>query len=194
MKNWRDISYLEFGTRRQQAALRTLQELSILERLKHFDPVLVSTVNLNIDIPESDLDIICEVRDAAAFTACCQQYFAGFSEFTSRESHFENFLAVVVSFQTELFEIEIFGAPIPVEQQPAYRHLVTFHRVLEICGEPLRIVVQKLKEAGLKTEPAFAEIFGLAGNPYEEVYSLDNMDEGALVQSFKEYTRDLLVE
>ena len=65
--NWRDISYLQQGTIRQQQAYRALVSLGIFEALAGFDPVLVGTIPIDLDLPESDLDIICEVNDLDDF-------------------------------------------------------------------------------------------------------------------------------
>ena len=46
---------------RKRAAHAVLGELRIFEILAEFKPVLVGTVPLGIDLPASDLDIVCEV-------------------------------------------------------------------------------------------------------------------------------------
>ena len=46
------------------------------------------------------------------------------------------------------------------------------HRVLLAKGEEFRQEVINLKRQGWKTEPAFAKLLGLNGNPYEELLKL----------------------
>jgi hypothetical protein len=82
-----------------------------------------------------------------------------------------------VSFFTNSFEIEIFGQPVPTEQQNAYRHLVQINRVLVVGGEVVRQALRTLKVGGMKTEPALAQLLNLEGDPYQAVLALEEMDD-----------------
>ncbi|PBJ11916.1 hypothetical protein BSF42_26490 [Flavobacterium sp. ACN6] len=42
-------------------------------------------------------------------------------------------------------------------------------KILHLKGENFRLEVVKLKEKGIKTEPAFCMLLGLTGNVYEEL-------------------------
>lgn len=176
IRNWRDISYLEYGTPRQRAAFDCLHELRILNILREFDPIVVSTVCLDIDTPTSDIDIICEVYDSTAFEALLRQYFAALRGFTLRRSESAG-AAVVCQFFTESFEIEVFGQPVPTEQQNAYRHLVQIDRVLVLGGDVIRQALRTLKLGGAKTEPALAQLLNLEGDPYQAVLALEGVDD-----------------
>jgi hypothetical protein len=57
--DWKDVTYLLHGTVTQRAAYAALAALQVFSLLQDFDPVLVGTIPLNIDIPGSDLDIVC---------------------------------------------------------------------------------------------------------------------------------------
>ena len=61
--NWHDIAYLQSGNERQNNAYSALNKLKILKILREYNPTLVGTIPIEIDISESDLDIICEVYD-----------------------------------------------------------------------------------------------------------------------------------
>ncbi|MCH5690657.1 DUF4269 domain-containing protein [Niabella sp. W65] len=74
---------------------------------------------------------------------------------------------VVVNFFADGFEIEIFAQNIPTRQQMAYRHLVIEHELLNQYGEVFRQQVVALKKQGYKTEPAFARLLKLEGDPYQ---------------------------
>lgn len=65
--NFDNIEYLQRGNNRQQQAYSTLMSNFILEKLKYFDPILVGTIPINIDIEGSDLDIICCFSDKQEF-------------------------------------------------------------------------------------------------------------------------------
>jgi hypothetical protein len=48
-----------YGTATQRATYCTLEALRVFDLLQAFDPVLTGTIPLAIDIPGSDLDIVC---------------------------------------------------------------------------------------------------------------------------------------
>lgn len=62
MINFLDISYLKTGTERQRKAYQVLTERAILENLAQYNPILTGTIPINIDIENSDLDIIVTPR------------------------------------------------------------------------------------------------------------------------------------
>lgn len=47
------------------------------------------------------------------------------------------------------------------------------YKILEQQGEEFRKEILELKERGYKTEPAFALLLGLQGNPYEALLQLE---------------------
>jgi len=180
---WRDISYLEHGTPRQRLAYSCLTGLKILDALKQFDPILVSTVCLDIDTPASDLDIICEAHDPELFHAIVAKYFGTYSRFNVRRSESDP-SAVVCQFFTDDFEVEIFAHNVPTEQQNAYRHLIQINRVVTLGGAAVREAVRNLKLAGIKTEPAIARILALEGDPYKAVLDLEHRSDGDIINRF----------
>lgn len=180
--NWRDISYLEKGTPRQRSAHSDIRALRILESLAEFDPVLVSTVNVDIDIDSSDLDIICEARDPVAFQAKIVGLFGESQGFRSKLGQD----AAVASFFHGEWEYEIFAQAIPVEEQRAFRHLEQIHRIVTRGGARWRDAIRFLKERGLKTEPAVAHALRLWGDPYEAVLALRGFSDEALDAMLRE--------
>jgi len=176
--DWRDISYLSSGTIRQRSAYSNLLRLGILESLGEYDPVLVSTVNIDIEIDSSDLDIICQANDLVAFERVVQGLFGGMSGFfITRLGKLE---ASVASFRFEEWEYEVFGQAIPVHQQNAFRHLEQTHRIIARGGSHWRDEIRSLKRSGMKTEPAVAHCLGLPGDPYRAVLSLEELSDEAL--------------
>lgn len=85
-KDWRDISYLQGGTKRQRSAYASLRESRVLEIFRDYDPVLVSTVCVDLDTPSSDLDVICEARDLEAFSILLSSTFGTFRRFSLHRS------------------------------------------------------------------------------------------------------------
>lgn len=176
IRNWRDISYLEHGTARQREAFDCLHVLGVLNVLREFDPIVVSTVCLDIDTPASDIDIICEVHDSSSFKALLERHFSQLRGFTIRSTQ-SAADGIVCQFFTDDFEIEIFGQAVPTEQQNAYRHLVQINRVLVVGGDVVRQALRTLKLGGMKTEPALTQLLNLEGDPYQAVLALEGVDD-----------------
>ena len=178
-RDWRDISYLTVGNPRQRRAHEGLCKLGILHALADFDPVLASTVNIDIDIESSDLDIICEAVDLQAFEARLRELYGAMRGFVCdrvpRDPE-----AVVASFWFEGWEYEVFGQALPVDQQNAYKHLTQTSRVIARGGERWREAIRGLKRRGLKTEPAVAYCLRLEGDPYIAVLALEGISDDAL--------------
>lgn len=184
---WTDISYLLRGTQRQQDAYRALQTLDLFAVLRDYSPVLVGTIPLDIELEQSDLDIICEVYGQPSFQYCVTRAFGQQPHFQVRSARKDNLPSVTASFTAEGFPIEIFGQPRPVMKQTAYRHMVVEARLLAIGGEEARRKIRELKRAGLKTEPAFARCFHLQGDPYQTLLDLARCGDEELASTISRY-------
>lgn len=169
MINFKNISYLKTGNLKQQAAFHILTKHQVLENLAEFDPILVGTIPINIDIENSDLDIVCYWKNKSDFIARIKYLFEKENRFSIREIVIDNQESVVANFFIEAFEIEIFGQNIPTELQNGYRHMVIEDQILLSRDENFRLEIIKLKESGIKTEPAFGLLLGLNGNVYQEL-------------------------
>ena len=171
--NFKNIKYLLNGNYRQQQAYFTLSENSILSQLKHYDPILVGTIPINIAIETSDLDIICCFEDKQEFKNSITESFSNEKNFKIREYQNLDTSAIVSNFYVGDFEIELFGQQIPTTNQMAYRHLIVEHKLLLQHGEIFRQLIIELKKQGCKTEPAFAIALGLKGDPYMELLKFE---------------------
>lgn len=183
--DWRDIDYLATGTDVQRRAHQTLTQLGILTELAPYDATLVSTVCNDIDIPGSDLDIICYTVEPLRFIQHVSQRYGSMRGFTVTH-HPEPRSAVVIQFFTDDFEIEIFAQNIPVSEQNALRHMLQTNRVLKIGGSLWRGAIRSLKLRGVKTEPAVAQLLDLPGDPYQAVLALETLSEEALTTRIRE--------
>lgn len=161
-----DLAYLRAGTDKQQRAYRALTENAVLEKLDAYTPLLAGTIPLAIDIDTSDLDILCYWTDKHRFIDTLIHHFSDELQFMLQEKVMGDRETVLASFTLDGFQIEIFSQNRPVKEQEAYRHLVVEHEVLTAYGEDFRKAVITLKKAGVKTEPAFAQVLGLQGDPY----------------------------
>jgi hypothetical protein len=127
---------------------------------------LVGTVPLGINIDTSDLDIICEVKDIAEFGRHCHAHFGDYQGFTMTRRVVEEIERMRVNFMIENWPIELFGQNKPTTEQYGYVHMIIEHRLLTLYGEKFKEQIIQLKSTGLKTEPAFAKLLRLEGDPY----------------------------
>jgi hypothetical protein len=169
MMNFSTIDYLKNGTPKQIQAFEVLTRNKVLTNLAEFDPILVGTIPINIDIENSDLDIICYWKNKTEFIDKLNSVFGDKSEFKIRERLINNQESVIANFKIDDFEIEIFGQNIPTKNQNGYRHMIIEHEILQSKGENFRLEVIKLKQNGHKTEPAFGILLGFKNDPYREL-------------------------
>ena len=166
------LEYLKNGNPRQRLAYEELLSHHVFSKLRKFHPILTGTIPIEIDLPQSDLDIICHCEDHGAFAESLESAFHNEEGFLLQTKCINDELTTIANFRLKHFEIEIFGQNIPTEEQNAYRHMRVEHYFLKKKGSDFREQIIKLKENGLKTEPAFAKLLGLQGNPYEEMLKL----------------------
>ncbi|WP_299985331.1 DUF4269 domain-containing protein [uncultured Pontibacter sp.] len=173
VKDFTNLDYLQHGNMRQQAAYWLLTRYEVMEKLAPFHPLLAGTIPLEIDIAQSDLDIVCCWADKSVFIETVNRQFDTFPSFVIKEKIVGKHLSVVANFRLGSFEIELFGQELPSQRQAAYRHMLIENRLLLQYGEAFRQKVVQLKRQGYKTEPAFAKLLGLKGDPYETLLLLE---------------------
>lgn len=172
MINFKNILYLKSGTARQKEAYKVLLELNIFELLKNYTPILVGTIPINIDVDSSDLDIVCQSENHEEFINIVREEYGELSEFEVKEiALYKNIKTTIITFEYKTFPIEIFVQNKLPEAQDSYLHMLIEHQVLLEEKEAFRLQIVALKEQGVKTEPAFAKLLNLGGNPYEELLS-----------------------
>ncbi|MEM9543108.1 MAG: DUF4269 domain-containing protein [Cyanobacteria bacterium P01_E01_bin.42] len=180
-RDWKDFSYLLQGTPRQKAAYPVLE--AILPKLSAFDPVLTGTIPLDIDVTDSDLDIVCHTPDRELFKRVLTENFGHFHDFTLTQFVVDELQTTIVRFKWDNFALEIFGQSRPVTQQKAFRHMIVEAKLLEFGGEEIRQQIRQLKQTGIKTEPAFAIAFNLTGDPYQTLLQLSDLSPEELHQA-----------
>ena len=171
--NFKSIAYLQKGTPIQRQLYEVLLTHGIMTRLQEFTPVLVGTFPLDISIENSDVDIACFCETIEGIQAVVQRNFSRWTSFSDAVFDLRGQLSYVANFQVDGWEIELFAQTIPVDQQYGYRHLLIEHALLVKNGQMFKEKVVELKRQGLKTEPAFAQLLGLTGDPYEELLTCD---------------------
>lgn len=145
--------------------------------LRDLNAYVFGTPPLDIDIPMSDIHIACTAEDLSYFCHYSYQNCGKLNGYRCHDSTAQNLPAVIVQFHALGWDIELFCQTIPTEQQWGVRHFRVEQRLLDL--EPrLRIAVQQLKHRGIKTEPAFAQILGLEGDPYIALLELEQICDG----------------
>lgn len=140
--------------------------------LAPFQPTLVGTYPLGLQVEGSDFDILCTCAELDGFERTLR---ALLSALGVAQPRFERLAlpAVVAAFELGGVAIEIFAQPLPIDAQSGFRHLVIEGELLALGGAALHARIHHLKRRGLKTEPAFAHALGLAGDPYAALRALE---------------------
>lgn len=181
--NWRRLDYLAHGNPRQRSA-HALLTAGVWDELaaQCADMALVSTLAIGLDRPGSDLDILCQHTDPAAFAATFAEQGWQASDkgdniwllertFACLDQHFAN----SGSDKSEAsWPLELYVTPAPIETLNGWRHLTLMATLLERFGDAFYREVLRLRlEEGLKGEAAMCRLLGLAGDPYAALLMLE---------------------
>jgi hypothetical protein len=151
----------------------------VLERLAAFGARVAGTPPLGLDMPGSDIDVLCCAPDSHAFAAALWAAFGDAPGFTL--THWRDpSRPVVAAFDAASWRIEVYGEASPVERQPGWRHFAVERRLLALGGLRFRSTVLGLRRRGQKTEPAVAAALGLLGDPYLALLELGDRSDADL--------------
>lgn len=162
----------------------------LIRLLDRFRPVLAGTFPLGLQVGGSDIDILCEVPNLESFEAFAVDNPAWFGEATIRRATHLTPEACVIHLELSGFDVELFGQPLSVFRQSAFRHMVIEGRLLAMGGDRLANRVRSLKANGMKTEPAFADVLGLRGDPYVALLELESVSNASLARLLAPLMRD----
>lgn len=177
---WITIEYLMFGSLRQRAAHNALTSAGVMQQLAPWCPVLAGTIPLGIDLPESDLDILCEVWAFEPFLLRLREAFSHLPGFGVERGEANGLPVMVAQFTAGSFPVEVFAQPRPVTEQHGFRHMLVESRLLQLAGPEATGHIRAIKAEGMKTEPAFARYFGLPGDPYQALLDLYEAEDEEL--------------
>ncbi|MEH8174778.1 DUF4269 domain-containing protein [Aeromonas veronii] len=177
--NWRRLDYLAHGNPRQRSA-HALLTAGVWDELaaQCADMALVSTLAIGLDRPGSDLDILCQHPDPAAFAATLEAQ----GWLASAKSDNIWLLERVFPYATDSdcdksegsWPLELYVTPAPIETLNGWRHLTLMAALLERFGDAFYREVLRLRlEEGLKGEAAMCRLLGLAGDPYTALLTLE---------------------
>ena len=170
-----NINYLNYGNDRQKLLYEEITKLRLIESFSIFNPIIVGTIPIEIDIPSSDVDIIIDLSKGDILI-----YFKEFAK------NFRNFIleikinkisenSFIAQFQTENFKFEIFGEFKETSKQFGFVHMVIENEILNLLGQDFKNSIKKLKYKGFKTELAFCVLLNINEDPYGFLYNLKNL-------------------
>lgn len=138
----------------------------VWQALARFHPVMAGSIPLGLDTEATDVDVLVEAGNLKAFRQQCTYTWGGRPGFSLAEREWQGSPAVICRFPADSRLCEVFAQPRPVAEQQGFRHLIAEWRLLTAGGEALYHAVRAARMRGLKTEPAFAEVLRLEGDPY----------------------------
>ncbi|WP_367899340.1 DUF4269 domain-containing protein [Leptospira sp. WS58.C1] len=140
-----------------------LKDHHILQTLSEFSPEFVGSIPIGVDLPDSDIDIICELKPSLLKVL---ESFSSYPNFQLSERVLANVPSLICRFRLGSEKVEIVAQRFPPKKQIAYLHMIIEEKILKEKGETFRLSVMEKKKAGKSTEAAFAELLGLEGDPY----------------------------
>lgn len=158
-----------------------LEELGLPHTLADFDARVVGTPPLGLDVAESDIDLICHAGDPDAFVRVVQSLFGSETGFTiSRRGG--PLHPIVVNFWRSGWPVELYAIDQPTCLQPGWLHFDVERRLLRLGDAAFERRVRERRASGEKTEPAFAHVLRLEGDPYLALIELSRQDDDRLAE------------
>ncbi|WDO04001.1 DUF4269 domain-containing protein [Aeromonas allosaccharophila] len=194
--NWRRLDYLAHGNGRQRSA-HALLTAGVWDALaaQCADMALVSTLAIGLDRPGSDLDILCQHPNPAAFAATFAdqgwQASAKGENVWLLERVFPCAADSGCDNRIASWPLELYVTPAPIETLNGWRHLTLMAALLQHFGDAFYREVLRLRlEEGVKGEAAMCRLLGLAGDPYAALLTLEGRNLAEL--SWQPPSRDHL--
>lgn len=156
------------GNQKQRKAFEAIDRLGILREFSSYTPLLCGTIPLDIDHEQSDLDMVLEAENLEELANQLKETYSQFESFTQKRIVARGREVLVTNFFYEGFEFELFAQNQVAHEQYGYLHMVIEYRILQVRPE-WKDTIKELKQQGTKTEPAFCEMLGLDGDPYEKL-------------------------
>ena len=157
-----------------------IDDLSLMEKLAPYDPVIIGTPPLGIDGPDSDIDIACSTDSLEEFAKTVSELLSDGDRVTVKNVTKLSEPAVTVSLRAQGWDIEVFAHNLPTAEQWGVRHFRIEQRLLDLHGR-VRNRIKSLRTQGMKTEPAFAALLGLPGDdPYAALLLLEHESDAQL--------------
>lgn len=162
-----------------------LRDSRVLEQLKDLRPLVTGTFPLGIAHAESDLDIVLECPDLDVAAKRVQGLFQHEKNFRIERRAVQGIDTLLATFEFGGVALELFGQPAPSTGQRAFRHFLVEERLLKFGGEEFASRIRRARASGTKTEPAFAEVLRLEGDPFERLLEIQRWGTPELRSLFR---------
>lgn len=164
---------------KNKSVYSAIKSSQILKKFKKYNPLITGTFPLGIDINNSDLDFMMSCLDFNNLKNEVEQNYPN----AKIEILTDNDESIFFSeFKFNDLRFEIFAQKKPSTEQRAYKHYLVEEQLLKLGGERLKQKIIKLKNAGLKTEPAFCNALNIKGDPYLKMLDLQLHTEDKLIK------------
>lgn len=161
----------------------------VMELLKQYQPEVVSTILVGLDIDGSDIDIVCSYNSPAErdnYVSTVKSKLSAQRDFILKVK--ENY--VKTEFLLDGFHFDIYASAQPVIEQNAWRHFKVMERLVKTGGKPFQDIIRRKKQQGLKSEPAIASFLELSGDdPYQAVLSLEQWSDDQMEKEVNKFLR-----
>lgn len=157
-----------------------IENLGVLKSLKEFKPLIAGTYPLGIQNSTSDVDVLVCSHNLILLRDKVVNQFQHHKNFKISEVSVGGEPTFFSSFEFDGIAFEIFAQNIESVRQRGYLHFLIEERLLMLGGDSLKNKIIEQRKHGYKTEPAFAKVLNLHGDPYMELLTLQTMDEEQL--------------
>lgn len=132
------------------------------------------------------MDIVCQVRDFQFFQDLLMKHYGHHTAYKSVKKQDIKASVLVINFIFNDFEIELYVTAQPTESLHGYRHMIIEDRILKLLGQDFKNHIVQLKKQGFKTEPAFAKMLGIGGDPYIGLLEFGNLSDAEIIKSYSD--------
>lgn len=157
-----------------------LKDINIFSEFKGFSPLISGTFPLDIQIENSDIDILMQTGDLPDLQNLLQVKYGHYKHYHSTIVKNPNGKALVVDFEYAGFVFEIYAEDKPTVIQNSNLHFILEERILKLANAEFRNKILELKKSGIKTEPAFAQILKIPGDSYAGMIELHRKSESEI--------------
>lgn len=162
-----------------------IQRSGLLADFHEFEPLIAGTFPIALDVAGSDVDVMMSGIHWERIGRMLNERLASRADFQLRSMIRDGRETVIARFREGDVPFEIFvQKDISSVRQTAYRHFQVEERFLKLGGEKFLSSLQQLRRQGLKTEPAFAQVLGLSGDPFQQLLLFDSQPEHDLGRFF----------
>lgn len=132
MEKFKDVEYLKVGNLKQKQSYKILKNIKIFKILEEFNPILVGTIPIGVDVDKSDLDIVCEInlKNKDSLKNISTKNFSQFKNFKIIDT-FSTTGVVVINFFVDDMEIEIYASKVSSFETNGYRHMIIEERIFK---------------------------------------------------------------